>query len=90
MPEVIPTAQFVDDADVVYSPRLWNEIQRAVTAIELFGDIGSHNVPESIRRQFEGIEVRKAPVGPFDLVYSLDAQHDVAYLHALIHQKVVC
>ena len=89
MPRLRYTERFLDEAAALYSPKVRTSLDQALDAIELFGDVGSRNVPESIRRQFVGIEVRKAPVGPFDLVYSLDEQHDVAYLHALIHQKAV-
>lgn len=54
--------------------------------IEGAGDIDSKAVPESIRSEF-GAGVRKLAVNPFDLVYTYDAERDIAFIEALIHQR---
>ena len=50
------------------------------------GDIGSKAAPESIRSEF-GAGVRKLAVNPFDLVYTYDAERDIAFIEAPIRQR---
>ena len=54
--------------------------------IEGAGDIDSKAVPESIRSEF-GAGIRKLAVNPFDLVYIYDAERDIAFIEAPIHQR---
>lgn len=54
--------------------------------IEGAGDIDSKAVPESIRSEF-GAGVRKLAVNPFDLVYTCDAERDIVFIEAPIHQR---
>ena len=55
-------------------------------AIEAAGDIGSKAVPESIRSEF-GAGVRKLAVNPFNLVYTYDAERNIVFIEAPIHQR---
>ena len=55
-------------------------------AIEAASDIGSKALTESIRSKF-GTGVCKLAVNPFDLVYTYDAERDIAFIEALIHQR---
>ena len=54
--------------------------------IEAAGDIGSKAVPESVRSEF-GAGVRKLAVNPSDLVYTYDAERDIVFIKASIHQR---
>ena len=54
--------------------------------IEAAGDIGSKAVPESIRSEF-GAGVRKLAVNPFNLVYTYDAERNIVFIEAPIHQR---
>ena len=54
--------------------------------IEGAGDIDSKAVPESIRSEF-GAGVRKLAVNPFDLAYTCDAERDIVFIEAPIHQR---
>ena len=54
--------------------------------IEGAGDIDSKAVPESIRSEF-GAGIRKLAVNPFDLVYTYDAERDIVFIEAPIHQR---
>ena len=58
----------------------------SLDTIEAAGDIGSKAVPESIRSEF-GAGVRKLAVNPFDLVYTYDAERDIVFIEAPIHQR---
>lgn len=54
--------------------------------IEGAGDIDSKAVPESIRSEF-GAGIRKLAMNPFDLVYTYDAERDIVFIEAPIHQR---
>lgn len=54
--------------------------------IEAAGDIGSKAVPESIRSEFDA-GVRKLAVNPFNLVYTYDAERNIVFIEAPIHQR---
>lgn len=43
-------------------------------------------MPESIRSEF-GAGVRELTVSPFDLVYTYDAERDIVFIEAPIHQR---
>ena len=88
MAELVYEAGFADDLALVYSEKLRHEVSRLLDAIELFGDIGSRDVPVYLLQTY-GEGIRKAPVGPFDLIYLVDEDNDIAYIRALIHQKTV-
>lgn len=60
--------------------------RKTFDAIEVASDIGLKAVPESIRSEF-GTGVRKLAANPFDLVYTYDAEHGIAFIEALIHQR---
>lgn len=62
------------------------KIFEILDVIEGAGDIGSKAVPESIRSEF-GAGVRKLAVNPFDLVYTYDAERDIVFIEAPIHQR---
>lgn len=62
------------------------KIFEILDTIEAAGDIGSKAVPESIRSEF-GAGVRKLAVNPFNLVYTYDAERNIVFIEAPIHQR---
>lgn len=86
MPRLVFSERFVDDLACIKTSKLESEILAGLDAIEVFGEFGSTNVPESIKCEF-GDGVRKVAVNPFDLIYTLHPDEDVACIEALIHQR---
>lgn len=78
--------RFANDLAQVTSSKVEARILENLDNIEHFGEFGSSMVPESIKREF-GEEVRKLAVNPFDLVYTLYPELDLARIEALIHQR---
>ncbi len=71
----------------VTSANIERKIFDILDTIETAGDIGSKAVPESIRSEF-GAGVRKLAVNPFNLVYTYDAERDIVFVEAPIHQRI--
>lgn len=69
------------------SANIERKIFDILDVIEGAGDIDSKAVPESIRSEF-GAGVRKLAVNPFDLVYIYDAERDIVFIEASIHQRI--
>ena len=86
MTKLLYSDRFASDLAGVTSTKIERKIFDILDAVEAAGDIGSKAVPESIRSEF-GADVRKLAVNPFDLVYTYDAEHDIAFIEALIHQR---
>ena len=83
MAEVVLTERFVEDATAIWSDRLVQRIQQAVTNLERFPEMGSPDVPRTIKQEF-GRGVRKYVIPPFDLVYEYDDSSDVVTVYGLI------
>lgn len=86
MTKLLYSDRFASDLACVTSAKIERKIFDILDAIEAAGDIGSKAVPESIHSEF-GTDVRKLAVNPFDLVYTYDAERDIAFIEALIHQR---
>lgn len=86
MPRLEFSERFAEDLAAVTSPRLEGRILSDLDSIELFGEFGSPNIPESIKEEF-GEGVRKVAVNPFDLVYTFYPEEDLCRIEALVHQR---
>ncbi|RVU97125.1 type II toxin-antitoxin system RelE/ParE family toxin [Coriobacteriales bacterium OH1046] len=86
MPRLEFSGRFAEDLAHIESPRLEARILAALDNIELFGEFGSPNIPDSIGLEF-GEGVRKVAVNPFDLIYTFHADQDLVRIEALVHQK---
>ena len=86
MPELEYSERFAEDLAAVTSARVEERIFRALDGIEMFGGLGSRDVPKSISERF-GRDVRKVTVNSFDLVYTFYPQKDLVRVEALVHQR---
>lgn len=86
MPRLEFSERFAEDLAAVTSPRLEGRILSDLDSIELFGEFGSPNIPDSIKEEF-GEGVRKVAVNPFDLVYTFYPEEDLCRIEALVHQR---
>lgn len=86
MPELEYSERFAEDLAAVTSARVEERIFRALDGIEMFGGLGSRDVPKSINERFGG-DVRKVTVNSFDLVYTFYPQIDLVRVEALVHQR---
>lgn len=86
MPRLEYSECFADDLAQVTSSKVEARILEDMDSIERFGEFGSSMVPESVKREF-GEGVRKVAVNPFDLVYTLYPELDIARIEALVHQR---
>lgn len=86
MPELEYSERFAEDLAAVTSARVEERIFRALDGIEMFGGLGSRDVPKSISERFGG-GVRKVTVNPIDLVYTFYPQIDLVRVETLVHQR---
>lgn len=86
MPELEYSERFAEDLAMVTSARVEERIFRVLDEIEVFGGLGSRDVPRSISKRFGG-GVRKVTVNPIDLVYTFYPQIDLVRVEALVHQR---
>lgn len=86
MPELEYSERFAEDLAAMTSARVEERIFRALDGIEMFGGLGSRDVPKSISERFGG-DVRKVTVNSFDLVYTFYPQKDLVRVEALVHQR---
>ena len=86
MPELEYSERFAEDLAMVTSARVEERIFRVLDEIEVFGGLGSRDVPRSISERFGG-GVRKVTVNPIDLVYTFYPQIDLVRVEALVHQR---
>lgn len=86
VPELEYSERFAEDLAAVTSARVEERIIRALDGIEMFGGLGSRDVPKSISERFGG-DVRKVTVNSFDLVYTFYSQKDLVRAEALVHQR---
>lgn len=76
---------FRRDLGLVESERVFNDILNTVDLLKVIPTMGSKDVPESIRKAFDG-QVRKIPVNPFDIVTIYHEADDLVEVAALVHQ----
>lgn len=86
MPRLEFSERFASDLSLIESTRLEGQIMTCLDSIELFGEFGSPDIPESIRIEF-GEGIRKVAVNPFDLVYTHYPDRNLARIEALVHQR---
>ena len=86
MARLVYSDAFIEDMTTVALASERNEIFDKADLLSDFPDLGSANVPSSIRSRF-GDSVRKLVVSPFDIVYEYDRASESAYLLGLVHQR---
>lgn len=86
MPRLEFSERFASDLAIVESAKLEAQIMACLDRIEMFGELGSSNIPNSVRAEF-GEGIRKIPVNPFDSIYSYYPNLDLVRVEALIHQN---
>lgn len=86
MPRLEFSERFVNDLALVESAKLEARIMANLDNVEMFGEFGSANIPESIREEF-GAGVRKVAANPFDLIYTFYPEQNLVRIEALVHQK---
>ena len=84
MARMIYTEGFLEDASYIWSPKVLDDLTRALEAIETFPKIGSTQIARSIREEF-GDSVYKVIVKPFDLIYEYDEAADELIVYGLVH-----
>ena len=83
MARMIYTDGFLDDAAAIWSGRVQDRLERMLRAIEAFPEIGSPDIPMSIKATY-GAHVRKAIVEPVDLIYEYDPDADAVIVYGLV------
>lgn len=78
--------RFADDLAAITSTRLEERILSDLGNIGHFGELGSSNIPASIKEEF-GDGVRKVAANPLDLAYTFYPEEDLCIIEALIHQR---
>ena len=77
---------FIEDMTAVKLASKRAEIFDKADLLSDFPDLGSANVPESIRANF-GSSVRKLVVSPFDVIYEHDPEASSVNILGLVHQR---
>lgn len=83
MAKIIYAEEFLDDAAAIWSSSVQRHLVKALQAIEAFPELGSANIPESIRERY-GARVRKMAICSFDLDYEYDSEADVVLVYGLV------
>lgn len=78
--------RFLEDASHVWSERLRLSLANVLLNIEAFPEIGSKNLPLSIKEEFGG-DVRKVAVSPFDLIYEFKKDENAVFVYALVPMR---
>ncbi len=86
MPKVELTERFINDAAQIWSDQVLDHVYSVVTVLESFPQLGSTDIPQSVRREF-GFNVRKCVVVPIDLIYEYDEDADTVYIYGLVPCK---
>ena len=86
MARLIYSDAFIEDMLTVELENKREEILTKVDLLSNFPDLGSRNIPDSIRARY-GDSVRKLVTSPFDVVYEHDASSDTVHVLGLIHQR---
>lgn len=77
---------FIEDITGVELTNKRDEIFERVDLLADFPDLGSLNVPDSIRMRF-GDSVRKLVISPFDVLYEYDRASESVHILGLVHQR---
>ena len=86
MARLVYTDSFIEDMTMVELASKRDEIFDKNNLLSDFPDLGSANVPVSIRLRF-GSSVRKIVISPFDVVYEHDQASDSVNILGLVHQR---
>ena len=86
MTNIVITQGFIDDLKTVTSDRVLAAIVHTVELMETVPDMGSCDLPCSIREEF-GNKAHKIPVNPFDIITLYDETADEVIVAGLIHQR---
>ena len=84
MYEIRYTEAFIEDAASVSLESKRHEIRRRVEQLASFPEMGSANLPESIRARY-GSDVRKLVVNPFLVIY--EVSDDAVEMLGIVHQR---
>lgn len=87
MAKVVYANQYLDAVAAIYSERVLLKILSLMRTLEEAPEIGSKNVPASIKEEF-GNTVYKIPVASFDIVYQYHRQQDTVHVLALVPQRM--
>lgn len=63
--------RFINDLAEIYSPKVRNDIKKALTNLRCFPEIGSAQVRQSLITLF-GPHIRKIPVSTFVIIYRFE------------------
>lgn len=83
MARMVYSEEFLDSVACIWSGAVKQHLARALQAIEAFPEIGSVDVPPSVRERY-GEEVRKFVIAPFDLIYEYDREADTVLVYGLV------
>ena len=86
MARLVYADAFIEDMTAVELSSKRDEIFDKIDLLSDFPDLGSANIPTSIRLRF-GSSVRKLVVSPFDVVYEHDQASDSVNVLGLVHQR---
>ena len=86
MAKLVYSDAFIEDMTTVELASKRNEVFDRIDLLSDFPELGSSNVPMSIRLRF-GDSVRKLVVCPFDVVYEYDRSCESVHVLGLVHQR---
>ena len=88
MAKLVYSNAFIEDMTAVELASKRDEIFDRIDLLSDFPDLGSTNIPESIRSRF-GTSVRKLVIAPFDVVYEYDQTTESVNILGLMHQRII-
>ncbi len=86
MAKLVFSEAFIEDMLAVELANKRDEILEKVDLLSSFPELGSGNVPASIRAKY-GDSIHKLVVSPFDVIYDHDLDSDTVNVLGLIHQR---
>ena len=86
MADLVFTEGFINDMTKVELSTKRVEIMRTIDLLSSFPDMGSRNLPASIRERF-GANIRKLVVRPFLVIYEYNQETDAVYIYGLDHHR---
>lgn len=86
MADLVFTEGFINDMTKVELSTKRVEIMRTIDLLSSFPDMGSRNLPASIRERF-GANIRKLVVRPFLVIYEHNQETDAVHIYGLDHHR---
>lgn len=80
--------EFIREWSSVTSQEVSEKIDRMLQLIESMPGVGSSITADSIRHAY-GPQVRKALVGPYQIIYDYDHRTDTVYVYGLLYSPSV-